>query len=316
MESSDLAEWFMTLPSQEDPFHHMEMAFNISTDRLAKRFWHSAFQSRNAGVAVSKRAVEALATNAFNDKRFPGWWSLACQISDQNQKIRVPAEVAVGMVDWNRLLDHWHRLEHALAGVHMSISKEEHTHEEPISDKDKITISTVRKLTKLDDRRFVEIRSINDPELSSNLDKMLTQARNHQAELTLLVVKCLETKQQHTVASMQNWQSKFMQHIDEFAPSANARGFISDDGDLSLVYEDAERSEVAHWIREVFSKLKEVKLEAQLAVTSAIPLVAGVASVIAPSRSFKIEHLIQSALRCLDGASKQGAGAVKTIEVY
>ena len=313
VDSSDLTEWFTSLSCQDDPLAHLESVFNISTGRFAKRFWHSAFQSQNEGITMSKRAIETLAIDVSKDKRAEGWWSLACQISDQNQKIRVPSELAVGLVDWNRLLDHWHRLEVALAGGLAFDKREGLDHKEPSQLKEN---AVIRKVTKLDDRRFVEIRSVNDPELSSNLEKLLTQARSNQTELTLLVVKCLEAKQQAPSTAIQTWQSKFIHCIDAFGSTANARGFVSDEGDLSLVYEDVQRSEVAHWIRESFSKLKETDQDAQLAVASAVPLVAGVASVIAPSRSFKIEQLIQSALRCLDGASKQGAGAVKTIEVY
>lgn len=311
--SSDLAEWFLTKSSHDDPFPHLENVFNISTSRLAKRFWHSTFQSVNEGVAISKRAIEALAIDTSKDKRAAGWWSLACQISDQNQKIRVPAEVAVGLVDWNRLLDHWHRLELALAGGLPSSDRDGL----PPKDSQPTAETSVKpKVTKLDDRRFVEIRSVNDPELSSNLEKILTQARSNQSELSFLVVKCLESQQPTSPSAIQGWQSKFIHCIDEFGLTANARGFVSDEGDLSLVYEDVERSEVARWIRESFSKLQETDPEAKLAVASAVPLVAGIASVIAPSRSFKIEQLIQSAVRCLDGATKQGVGAIKTIEVY
>lgn len=316
MDSSDLTEWFMTIASHEDPLPYIETTFHISVSRLAKRFWHSAFVSKNRGATMSKRAVETLALDASKDKRAAGWWSLACQISDQNQKIRVPAEVAVGLVDWNRLLDHWHRLELALDGEIELIDGPSLKQDHPNASDDKAASLPARKVPKLNDRRFVEIRSINDPELSSNLEKMLVQARSNQSELTLLVIKCLEANVASSSSVLQNWQSKFIHHIDQFGATANARGFISDEGDLSLVYEDAERSEVAQWIRESFVKLNETAQDAKLAVASAIPLAAGVASVIAPSRSFKIEQLIQAALRCLDGAAKQGSGAVKTIEVY
>jgi len=313
LESSDLTEWFSTKSNQDDPFPLIENTFNLSTNRLAKRFWHSTFQSRNEGVAISKRVIEALAIDTSKDKRAAGWWSLACQISDQNKKIRVPAEVAVGLVDWNRLLDHWHRLELVLSGCSTSSDRDGL----PQKDLQTTTVTSAKpKATKLDDRRFVEIRSVNDPELSSNLEKMLTQARSNQSELSFLVVKCLESQQPTSPSAIQGWQSKFIHCIDKFGLAANARGFVSDEGDLSLVYEDVERSEVARWIRESFAKLQETNPEAKLAVASAIPLVAGVASVIAPSRSFKIEQLIESAVRCLDGATKQGAGAIKTIEVY
>ena len=104
--------------------------------------------------------------------------------------------------------------------------------------------------------------------------------------------------------------------MDARGESANVRGFISDDGELSLVFPDVERSELAQWIRESFAKFGQNQKDSKLATSVAVPLVAGVASVNAPSRSFKIEQLIQSAWRCLDGASTQGAGAVKTIEVY
>ncbi len=97
---------------------------------------------------------------------------------------------------------------------------------------------------------------------------------------------------------------------------ASVRGFISDDGELSLVFQDVERAELGQWIRDSFAKINLANEESSLATIVALPLVAGVAMVNAPSRSFKIDQLIQSAWRCLDGASKQGAGAVKTIEVY
>ena len=100
------------------------------------------------------------------------------------------------------------------------------------------------------------------------------------------------------------------------AEATNVRGFLSDEGELTLVFQDIDRSELTQWIRDAFSKFNEVNPDSTLATPAAQPLVAGVAMVNAPSRSFKIDQLIQAAWRCLDGASTQGAGTVKTIEVY
>ena len=104
--------------------------------------------------------------------------------------------------------------------------------------------------------------------------------------------------------------------MDTHGEASNVRGFVSDDGELSLVFQDVEKAELAQWIRESFAKFNNGSADSTLATTVAQPLVAGVAMVNAPSRSFKIDQLIQAAWRCLEGASTQGAGAVKTIEVY
>jgi hypothetical protein len=147
---------------------------------------------------------------------------------------------------------------------------------------------------------------------------MLGKCRSDQSSLSILVVKKLDRKggKDESTGLAPNWQSKFIQLMDSVSASGNVRGFITDEGDLTLVYEDAERSEIAHWIREAFEHFSGGTENDSLATKQAVPLVSGVASVVAPSRTFKIEQLISAAWRCLDGATNQGAGAVKTIEVY
>ncbi len=104
--------------------------------------------------------------------------------------------------------------------------------------------------------------------------------------------------------------------MDAHGEANNVRGFISDDSELTWVFHDVERAELSQWIRDSFAKFNNADAESTLVTHTAQPLVAGVALVNAPLKSFKIAQLIEAAWRCLDEATNQGAGAVKTIEVY
>ena len=257
-------------------------------------------------------------------------WSLAGQLCCNRAQITIPAELSVGVVAWDKLLDHWHRVSAALSGAVACTPKKienNNSTELPTSNLNvsaiaantietqvnSAAIAETKKPQIVNDKRFVEIRSARDPHLSSNLDQMLQQCRNDQGVLSLIVVKKLGT---NSSAADQNWQSTFIEYMDSHGEATNVRGFISDDGELTLVFHDVDRAELAQWIRESFGKFNHSNADSSLATTVAQPLVAGVAMVNAPSRSFKIDQLIQAAWRCLDGASTQGAGAVKTIEVY
>lgn len=166
-------------------------------------------------------------------------------------------------------------------------------------------------------QRIIEIRSSNDPQLSGNLDQLLSDCRSEQGTLTLVVVKNLE--QPSTPASngcnLLPWHAKLVELVDVAGESQNVRGFLTDAGELSMVFENVERSEVSQWIREAFATLNQSS-GSSLSSNRSVPLVAGISSVSSPSRSFRIEQLIQSAWRCLDGATSQGASAIKTIEVF
>ena len=302
--SQELSEWLRANNSKGDPHHSILKTFRISITKLADVFWDEL----SGGKAKFLNKVST-------EKQHAAWWSLACQFSERHAQITVPAELAAGFIAWDKLLNHWQRMVQALSGKSTSSSSE--TTNTPSDHALASDLNQIKPT--LNDRRFVEIRSSKDPQLSANMEQLLMNARNDQGLLSLIVVKrlCNDTRTRSSGSeSLQNWQSKFIKLMDTRGESANVRGFISDEGELSLVFQDVDRSELAQWIRESFAKFGQNQEDSKLATAVVVPLIAGVATVNAPSRSFKIEQLIQSAWRCLDGASTQGAGAVKTIEVY
>lgn len=308
-EDHELAEWVKSNPPTQDPFDAIRDAFRIHIPKMSEAFW-SEVQKTSGQSSPSPSTTHK--RDAF-DKQQTGWWTLVCQFRDQKSQITIPPNLGLGMIDWSKLLDHWHRVTELLDASHDS----KRSGPTEFSQPSKSSPSHAPEKPHLNDRRFVEIRSAKDPQLSKSLDHLLMQSRNEQGLLSLIVVKRLDNEvSSNQILSLQNWQSNFIQLIDKNAESANVRGFISDDGDLTLVYQDVERSALARWIREAFTNLGQSMAVKSLATTQMLPLVAGIASVNAPSRSFTIDQLIQAAWRCLDGAKTQGAGAVKTIEVY
>ena len=97
--SSDLSDWVAALSPDEDPLLRLESTFQISVGHMASSFWTHAITSKSKTANVSQQSFERLNTNIGTDKRNVGWWSLACQIENQDQKIHVPTEVALGFVD-------------------------------------------------------------------------------------------------------------------------------------------------------------------------------------------------------------------------
>ena len=316
----DLSTWARErVRVKMDPFESIASSFRIDLAMAANSFWRAATSKKTDSTGNSVRGFEV---SALSKEKHRAWWSLAGQLCAQSAQINIPADLAVGVIVWEKLLDHWRRLNEAIldgpetknidapspGSRSTQVEKKERQHSATSVDSQKSRIA--------DDHRFVEIRSARDPQLSSNLDQSLQHCRNEQGTMALVVAKQLATDSGSQSQEFQNWQSRFIELMDTHGESSSVRGFISGDGELSLVFQDVERAELGQWIRESFAKINVANEESSLATTVALPLVAGVAMVTAPSRSFKIDQLIQSAWRCLDGASKQGAGAVKTIEVY
>ncbi len=328
---SELAEWLVESSRLTyDPFESIAQSFRIALPNMANIFWRE--------VAAKSRAIENSATKLsdmtiLTAEKHSAWWMLAGQLCSQRAQITIPAALSVGVIAWEKLLEHWQRVSRSLAQevgldnskcsatarVCSSSSAEKSVAppvEKSLDSHDLATTNSNPKFKVANDHRFVEIRSSRDPQLSSNLDQLLQQIRNEQGTLSLIVVKKLGANVSASTIAMQNWQTLFIEYMDTHGEATNVRGFISDDGELTLVFQDVDRAELTQWIRESFAKFNDTNVDSTLATAAAQPLVAGVAMVNAPSRSFKIDQLIQAAWRCLEGASTQGAGTVKTIEVY
>ena len=327
----ELAEWLMeSSRSNSDPLEAIAKAFRIALPKMADTFWNAIVDTSKSTLDTSK-TLPAAANLSVEKHR--AWWSLAGQLSNHRAQITVPAELSVGVIAWDKLLDHWQRVSQTLSGEGECKTTENSSRGpggssssnlksivcsgEKYARKDNPTATgEIQKYKIANDNRFVEIRSARDPQLSSNLDQLLQQCRNDQGSLALIVVKKLRSSGSSVPVALQNWQSTFIEYMDSHGEATNVLGFVSDDGELTLVFHDVERAELAQWIRDSFARFNNADAESLLVTHAAQPLVAGVAVVTAPSKSFKIDQLIQAAWRCLEGASTQGAGAVKTIEVY
>ena len=319
--------------SNTDPLESIPQSFRVSLPKMSNVFWKEIAAKTNSGSAQPKKLVDS---TSIAETKHKAWWSLAGQLCTQRAQITIPADLAIGVIAWEKLLDHWQRVTKTLASAQEVRSKTSNGRDEdtphvrnpftpikrgePSEKNPKASAAPIfanEKDPKLaDDHRFVEIRSARDPQLSANLDQLLQQSRNDQGTLSLMVVKKLGGEAAASSHALQNWQSSFIEAMDTHSEAANVRGFVSDEGELTLVFQDVDRAELAQWIRESFANLNTASADASIATASAQPLVSGVAMVNAPSRSFRIDQLISAAWRCLEGASTQGSGAVKTIEVY
>ncbi len=328
---NELAKWLVESSRlTHDPFESIAQSFRIALPNMANVFWREVAAKSSE---IEKSSTRFSAMTILTAEKHSAWWMLAGQLCSQRAQITIPAALSVGVIAWEKLLEHWQRVLRSLAQevgldnsncsaterVCSSSSAEKSVGspvEKSLDSHDLATTKSNAKSKLNKDHRFVEIRSSRDPQLSSNLDQLLQQIRNEQGTLSLIVVKKLGANVSASSIAMQNWQSAFIEYMDTHGEATNVRGFISDDGELTLVFQDVDRTELTQWIRESFAKFNDTSVDSTLATASAQPLVAGVAMVNAPSRSFKIDQLIQAAWRCLEGASTQGAGTVKTIEVY
>jgi len=326
--NNELAAWLKDpVRLANDPFESIPKAFRVQLVRMARVYFNSV-----SNTSSHSSPNQELSQVELSIEKHRAWWSLAGQLCKQRAQIVVPPHLSVGVIAWEKLLDHWQRVSQSLSGREMNPNSStilsatdaapQNSQADSNSTKDSSESSKPKtagpppKSKVASDHRFVEIRSSRDPQLSANLDQILHQVRSEQGTLSLIVVKKLGESGASSNGALQDWQSMFIEYMDSHGEATNVKGFICDDGELTLVFQDIDRAELTQSIRDSFERFNSAREDSKLATHAAQPLVAGVAMVNEPSRLFKIDQLIQAAWRCLDGASRQGAGAVKTIEVY
>lgn len=180
--------------------------------------------------------------------------------------------------------------------------------------------SSIVNLHHHNDSRLVEIRTANDPLLQENLERLLDDCRMNQGILSIVVVRLHLDKGAglpNTNGELHRWQSEYIRVLEPLTEPLSISGFLSENGDLALVIQDIERSEMVQIVRDGFAELNRSMVASRsLATNRPTPFVAGISTVSGPSRSFAITQLIDAAWRCLDGAIVQGAGSVKSLEVF
>ncbi len=291
----------------------------ISIPRLAGHYW--------SGSLCKSQPTET-------DR---GLWEITCQLLRGESQIHIPKSMTLGVVSWEKILQHWNSLKQALASSASGSTSDSYKIVGPVggtcsdaSHPDRIGATnshevvdaseTKEKKSNIQaaagpvskDRRIVEIRSSSDPQLKKVLDQLLQRSRDEQSMLTIAVVSRLCVEQDRPG----NWFSPMIDQIILESEAEDLKGFVTDAGELALIFYDVDRSDISHWLRESFSQLRSGNSNSTIHSEASELLIAGVAMVSAPSRSFQLEQLIDAAWRCRDGAAIQGANAVKTIEVY
>ncbi|MCU0720065.1 MAG: hypothetical protein MUC83_10210 [Pirellula sp.] len=297
----------------------IEQSFRISIPKISRQYW--------LGGQCNPETTDT-------DQ---GLWELACQLIRGDSQIHVPKSIKLGVVSWEKILQHWNSLKQALTSQPRNhgatankivgpvegsctesflpetlTSVSTQVESDTVTQKGKVGKIGATSAPASKDRRLVEIRSSSDPQLKKVLDQLLQRSREDQAMLTIAVVSRLGADQEKS----DNWFSPMIDQIIEESETEDLKGFVTDAGELALMFYDVDKSDVAYWLRESFSKLRSGNSSSSIHTEASEQLIAGVAMVNAPSRSFQLDQLIEAAWRCRDGAAIQGANAVKTIEVY
>lgn len=174
--------------------------------------------------------------------------------------------------------------------------------------------------------------SLEDQSLSKTLEGELTRARNEGRALSLIVIDSLtphnseldrsKKKSSLSAHSFEVWMSSLCQELtDAGYEKSSGRIFSMGSGELIIVQLGGDRVKMMPWLRAVLENCEHPKSGKEAAKDgNADPkntgLVAGLASVERPNKSFRSEALVQAAKRCLEAARRQGANSIKSIDVY
>jgi hypothetical protein len=242
--------------------------------------------ARNQGEASSQTAIP----RPLLERDHHHWWSLAWQWSQAKTALMVPVGLPVIVRPWDQLISHW-------KSIYKHLVHSEQT----------------------DSPKLIEIRSASDGQLGNSLDRWLEDVRSEQGTLSLLAVRFVgdlvaHPKSQDAIAW---WQTVWLKCLGAALDESHPRGFVTDTGDIGVLYKDQDRTALSQHVREAFDKMQRVLVATKcLAENRPVPLNAGIASVHAPAKSFRMQHLMDAAWRCLGNATSQGPGAVKSIEVF
>jgi len=311
-----------------------------------------SMKSDDASESKSSLTGNAIST-PLTSKQRDGYWTIASQWIQQREAISIPADLAVGAVSWARLRKHWNELYECIFSLNNTFKK---INPEPMAlatgldsatfgfvvpekDNDNLVTDTGSVLglgtakatisldhtTSIDSHPdIIEIRSSNDPELARNLDVHLQRCRERSGSLALVVVRCKVDQNTDSArgkellkGTLTSWQLDMIATLQSSLEHRKMYGFHTTDGEIALIMEDVDRSEVTALVRQVIEQEAVVDdEETRLLDQAGLPLYSGIACVNAPSKSFRLTQLTESAWRCLDASMRQPPGAVKSIEVY
>ena len=174
--------------------------------------------------------------------------------------------------------------------------------------------------------------STDHDQLRMALDGQLTDARNAGVPVNMVVINELKANDMppaHKDAQLEIQNSKprvwLEQVCNELMEPHDDREFARlysiRSGELIFVQGGGDRLMLMPWIRSVLDGCSSSLGAEQVSIdgeAEKVPngLVAGLASVGRPNKSFRSTALLQAAVRCLEAAKHQGAGSIKSIEVF
>ncbi len=282
LESVGFGDWLNQ--RAEDLTRSVQEAFQINLFLITR-----AVQEQRTGTCQTVQRPR-FSEHPISDSEHALWWSLALQWSRARTSFLVPGDWSDAEITWEPWLLHWKEISSSFEGQ----SLDSHG-------------------------RFVELRSFSDNGYAACLNRLLDNVRADQGILTLVTLRYLGDASLHPSATeaIAWWQTEYMRSMEFAIRTGAPEGFVRESGELGLFFRDSDRTEMSQIVRDALSNMHRVLVNQGLVQDGLpVPIIAGIASVDGPARSFRISQLLDAADRCLANAASQGPGTVKSIEVF
>jgi hypothetical protein len=285
LEPVGFADWLPQRASErEDLYRSIEETFQVNLFLLARTVQEQSSCVREAGQRPR------LAEHAISASEYEQWWSMAWQWSRAQNAFVIPSNWPQTEVVWDRWIAHWKGLESLLWSKPVDL-----------------------------EQRWIVLRCFSDEANSVRMNQLLEDVRAEQGILTLVTLRYQGDASVHPFAteSIAWWQTEWLRSISPAIREGAPEGFVRDTGELGLFFRDSDRSEMSQMVRDALTQMQGILGQHGLLGTGQpVPMIAGIASVDGPAKSFRIGQLLDAADRCLANAASQGPGTVKSIEVF
>jgi len=282
LESVGFADWLNQ--RAEDLTRSVQETFQIKLFLITR-----AVQEQPNGTCETVQRPR-FSEHPISDSEHALWWSLALQWSRAKTSFLVPSDWSDAEITWEPWLVHWKEISSSFDGQRLDSQG-----------------------------RFVELRSFSNNAYAACLNRLLDDVRAEQGTLTLVTLRYLGDASLHPSATeaIAWWQTEYMRSMEFAIRSGAPEGFVRDSGELGLFFRDSDRTEMSQIVRDALSDMQQTLVNQGVVQDGLpVPMIAGIASVDGPARSFRISQLIDAADRCLANAASQGPGTVKSIEVF
>ncbi|HUT89785.1 MAG TPA: HDOD domain-containing protein [Thermoguttaceae bacterium] len=156
-----------------------------------------------------------------------------------------------------------------------------------------------------------------DPALLGTLDAAVSECRQSQCGLTLLLVELDDVARMATTFGEEGFRKlrQFLEttcrgidHADVVCVPHGKHGF-------AVILPDCERQSAVRLANQLIDRVRQLTPGSSRG-RSVLSISIGAATVSVPSRNFPCQDLVDGAHRCLYGSQASGGGVVKSIEIY